>query len=105
MSINQTNIIDVISTSPEGIVILTISDHHSWQETYHHQLLQDKINGYLQFIEGGQIYKDYPQALNGDISIRTIMKYEPNIETLNFLEQCKKIINAAGIGFEWQTLK
>ncbi|MBB1283794.1 hypothetical protein HRH25_05350 [Flavisolibacter sp. BT320] len=50
MSIHQTDIIDIISTTPEGKVILTISDHHPWNETWHFQLLQDKINAYMQFI-------------------------------------------------------
>lgn len=104
MSINQTDTIDVIGTTSEGKVILTISDHHSWQETWHLSLLQDKINAYLQFIENGQIFEDYPNAVGRELMIEIIMKYCPIGEALTFLEKCKKIILKAGIGFEWRVL-
>jgi len=104
MSINQTDTIDIIAITPEGKVILTISDHHSWQETWHLSLLQDKINAYLQFIESGQVYEDYPKANGRELIIETVMKYSPTEEALIFLEKCKEIITKAGIGFQWSVL-
>ncbi len=104
MSINQTNIIDIIGTSPEGKVVLTISDHHSWDETWHLQLLQDKINAYLQFIESGQIFEDYPNTVGRDIVIETTMKYQPTSEAASFLEKAKDIIKGAGFDFYWRVL-
>lgn len=64
MSIDQSDVIDFISTTPEGKGVLTITDHLSWDMDFHLELLQDKINRYLQFIESGQIYEEYPQANN-----------------------------------------
>lgn len=104
MSINQTNTIDIIGTSPEENVILTISDHHSWDEVWHLQLLQDKINAYLQFIESGQIFKDYPNAIGRELIIETIMKFKPNVEAVSFLERAKEIANSSNIGFQWRVL-
>jgi hypothetical protein len=101
MSINQTGIIDIIGTTPDGKVMLTISDHHSWEETWHLQLLQDKINAYLQFIESGQIFDVYPNAVKRDLIIETTMKYQPTIEAISFLEKAKEIVEGAGIGFQW----
>jgi hypothetical protein len=105
MSIDQTNKIDFISTSPEGKVLLTISDHHTWDEDGHLQLLQDKINAYLQFIESGQIIDDYPTAVEKEILINTVLKYEPTDEATSFLEKARDVILGAGIGFQWRVLK
>jgi hypothetical protein len=104
MSINQSNIIDVIGTTLDNKVVLTISDHHSWQESWHLQLLQDKINSYLQFIEGGQLLEHYPNARDKEVIIETIMKYEPTKDAISFLERAKEIIATAGIGFQWRVL-
>lgn len=105
MSVNQTDTIDIISTTPDGKVVLTISDHHSWNETWHLQLLQDKINAYLQFIESGQILDDYPNAGGRELIIETVMKFKPNEEGASFLEKAKEIVTKAGIGFQWRVLQ
>jgi len=105
MSINQTDTIDIIGTTPEGKVILTISDHHPWDETWHLQLLQDKINAYLQFIESGQIFEDYPNAVGRELVIEIAMKHEPTSEAISFLEKVKEVIEGAGFGFKWKVLK
>jgi hypothetical protein len=104
MSINQTDTIDIISTSPEGNVVLTISDHHPWDETWHLQLLQDKINAYLQFIESGQIVEDYPAAAEKEVIIEIALKYEPTDEATTFLRKVKEALTGVGIGFQWRVL-
>jgi hypothetical protein len=105
MSVNQTDTIDIIGTTPDGKVALTISDHHSWDESLHLQLLQDKINAYLQFIESGQILDDYPDAAGRELIIETVMKFEPNEEGTSFLENAKEEVTKAGIGFQWRVLQ
>lgn len=105
MSVNQTDTIDFISTTPDGKVVLTISDHHSWDETWHLPLLQEKINAYLQFIESGQILEDYPKAEGRKVVIETVMKFEPSDEATDFLGKAKEIINKAGFEFKWRVLE
>jgi hypothetical protein len=105
MSINQKYTIDIIGITPDGKVMLTISDHYSWDETWHLQLLQDKINAYLQFIESGQILDDYPNAAGRELIIETVMKFEPNEEGTSYLKKAKEIITKAGIGLQWRVLK
>ena len=104
MSIDHSKIVDVISTSPDGKVKLTISDHHAWAEPFHLKLLQDKLNSYLQFIECGQIFEDYPDANGKEIIISIMMKDEPNLPGMSFLQQAKEIITKAGFDLEWKTL-
>jgi hypothetical protein len=104
MSINQTDTIDIISTSPDGKVILTISDQYSWEETRHLQMLQDKINAYLKFIESGQVIDSYPHAGGRETRIEAVFKFEPTNETTSFLEKAKSVITGAEISFQWRVL-
>ena len=104
MSINQTDIIDIIGTTPEGRITLTISNHLSWDESGHLQLLHDKINGYIHFIESGQIFKEYPNAAGKELIIETAMKFEPDPEAVSFLQKVKEIARHAGICFQWRVL-
>ena len=105
MSIDQKNKVDFISTSPEGKVVLTISDHLFWDEKNEHLLaLQDKLNYYLGFIENGEIFDEYPAAKNNNLTIEVILKYEPNEIGLSFLNKYKETIVNAGIDFEWRQI-
>lgn len=102
MSIDQTDKVDFISTSPDNKVVLTISDHLEWDdEGAHLLLLQRKLNAYIKFIEGGQIYENYPKARNSQLIISLKLKFEPNKTGLEFLTQCAKLIIEIGVGFEW----
>lgn len=105
MSIDNSNIIDFISTSGKGKVVLTISDYHQWNENGHLQLLQEKINAYLLFIESGQILNEYPNAVDKEMVIETVFKYEPNHEALSFLKKAEQVITGIGVGFQWKVLE
>ncbi len=104
MSIDQTNVIDAISKSPKGEIVLTISDHHPWDNTWHLQLLQDKINAYLQFIEGGQIPKGYITSAGKEIIIDTVFRHQPTKEVISFLTNAKEVIVRAELDFQWRLL-
>jgi len=105
MSIDQIDKIDIITTTPEDKVMLTISDHLEWDDTGEHMLLlQDKLNAYLQFIESGQIFDDYPVTKNKQVIISIAMKYIPNETALIFLSRSKEVILNAGIEFEWRII-
>ena len=64
MSILEKNKIDGIGKSKnENKIALMIADHLDWEnELQHLTLLQDKINGYITFIESGQVYDVYSDA-------------------------------------------
>ena len=105
MSVEQIEKIDFISTSPDSKgVTLTISDHLSWEEIDHLEILQNKLNSYLHFIESGQLFVSYPNARNKELAIMVYLKFKPNSKALTFLNQSKKIIVKEGIEFEWMQL-
>lgn len=103
MSVEQIDKIDFISTTPEGKVELTISDHLEWNAEKNHLLiLQNKINAYLDFVKSGQILENYPSAENKEISISVVMKYLPEKDALIFLNQCEKFMEKQGLEFKWK---
>jgi hypothetical protein len=105
MSIDQIDTIDIISTTPDGKVMLTISDHLTWDETCHLQLLEGKINMYLHFIESGQIHENYPDAIGRGLIIAVTMKFEPDAIGSPFLEMAKETINQSGVEFQFKVLR
>jgi uncharacterized protein DUF6572 len=106
MSVDQPDKVDIISTTPEGKVMLTIADHLPWDEQNEHLLLlQNKINSYLTFIETGQIFEEYPNAQNSILVIQISMKYEPVHTALHFLNLCKETILKSDIEFSWEIIR
>jgi hypothetical protein len=59
-----------------GDVHLVISDHLDWDENEgeHLLLLQHKVNTYLAFVEGGQLYVEYPRAAGNKIIFYVMAK-------------------------------
>ena len=105
MSVDQKDTVDFISTSPEGNVMLTISDHLPWDKKNEHLLaLQDKLNSYLMFIESGEIFESYPTAKSKSLIIEVVMKYKPNEVVLVFLTQSKNTIENTGVQLKWRQL-
>ncbi len=106
MSIDQLYKIDFISTMLNGKVLLTISDHHEWDEKGQHiLLLQEKINAYLQFIESGQIFNEYPKARNRKIIIEAFFKFSPPAVFIPFLDRFEQEISKLGFSFRWRNFK
>ena len=94
MSVEQIDKVDFISTTEKGIIKLTISDHLEWDSKNEHLLiLQNKINAYLNFIESGQIFEEYPSSVNKKVEIEIVLKFPPNEIGNTFLDKCKTIIS------------
>ncbi|MEP7238092.1 MAG: DUF6572 domain-containing protein [Ferruginibacter sp.] len=103
MSIDQLDKIDIISTTQKGEVILHIADHLEWDnEKEHILLLQDKINAYLQFIESGEVFENYPNAINNKVAIEIIFKHEPPKSVLTYFGRFKEIVDKLGYLFFWR---
>jgi len=101
MTIEQTNLIDIISTNERaGEVVLTISDHLDWSDTLVHlNLLQEKLNRYLAFVESGEIFEGYPNAKDRAVVFRVVFKFAPDALGLSFLVRAAAIIQSAGFGW------
>lgn len=97
MSIENSKIIDAISINPNDVVVLTIADHLPWNNQHEHlMMLQSKINGYLQFIESGEIYEQYPDAKGKAYQIGIAFKFAPDKTGMEFLKKVKPILSQSG---------
>lgn len=98
MSIEQTDVVDVISTDRmTRHVTLTISDHLDWSDSVAHQLLlQTKLNRYLAFVQSGEILQSYPNAKDRPIIFEVVFKFVPDEGGRAFLAKVRSIIESAG---------
>jgi len=105
MPVENNKVIDAISINPQGLVVLTISDHFEWDSNNEHLIiLQEKINAYLEAIESGQIYESYPDAKNRRFQIGIAFKYPPNKDAMNFLEKVNEILLQSGYELKYYVL-
>ena len=104
MSITDTNKIDIVATRPDSsIVKLVITDHLDWRDfDTHAQLLQDKINTYLQFVESGQLasMEDPKVPESPEICISLAMQHRPSKEAERFLLQVRTFLQGVGLALE-----
>lgn len=104
MSVLDYDQFDLVSTHTDGFVVLTIGDHLQWDEEGEHPYaLQTKINNYIDGIESGQLFSQYPDAKDKNILIQIIAQFRPNKEGYEFLRSVRETLNSAGyalnIGF------
>ncbi len=105
MSVEETEVIDFISIDKiTDAVHLTISDHLEWEEKEgeHLLLLQDKINAYLRFVEGGELEETYPKTKGKKIVISVVGQYPLSQEAIKFYDIAEGIAEEAGIQLEFK---
>jgi len=100
MTVDQHDVIDIVSVHPAGDILLTISDHLPWDDINKHLFcLQEKVNAYLRFIESGEIYEKHPNAVGHPIVIDVVLKYAVPASAKWFLDKASATIRAAGFRF------
>ncbi|MEI9977029.1 MAG: DUF6572 domain-containing protein [Ignavibacteriota bacterium] len=103
MAVDDPGVVDIMSESETGSIVLTISDHMDWQDSLHHQrTLQEKINRYLAFVESGEILQHRPDAAGKPITIRVVCKYEADAKGRGFLRRVKAAVDNAGFEFRYE---
>ena len=92
MSILETDKIDAMGISKDGKGLrLMLSDHLDWEnEAEHLNLLHDKINAYLSFIESNQYAQTYPDESFEYYIIDVGFKYEASENCLKFVQVINK---------------
>jgi hypothetical protein len=102
MSIKQQNVIDLVVLHPEtGNVILILFDPFEWYDDAddgeHLLQLQEKLNAYLSFVQGGQLHKEWPNALGKAVEFQVHAFYPPGVQAKRFYELATK--TASDVGF------
>jgi hypothetical protein len=58
VSLDQAEVVDLITKSPSGEIVLIMSDTGTWDGSPERVLqLQDKLNTYYEFVRSGQLYE------------------------------------------------
>ena len=105
MSVDQPNVVDAIGIAQNGEVVLTAFDHREWDEANEHLvLLQDKLNTYLAFVEGGQLLEEYPDATGRPVRIDVVCRCAPSTTAEQFLGAAEAVCANAGLLFSWRTV-
>ena len=104
MSVDETDKIDLLVTDKKKTyVLLVITDHLDWEEfdeKHHLELLQDKINAYLYFVESGQLVETRPDLTGLPVTIRVDAKYPPSKEAEKFYRAAGPAVTDAGASLE-----
>ena len=74
------------------------SDEQIW-------LLQEKINSYLRFVEGGELYEKYLKVKGNRIEIKVIEKFQLNSTSSEFYARASKILQDAGVELVFEHFK
>ncbi len=87
MGLENTNLVDHVGINKETRnVVLSIFDDLDWDEEGNHlQLLQDKFNTYLAYIENKQIYEGNPELRNKQVDIFIYARFRYTSEGEKFL--------------------
>jgi hypothetical protein len=97
VAVDQHEVVDFAGIDTQGNAALTVSDHLPWTDVNHHLYhLQEKINGYLRFIDSGEIYEKFPELRSRPIVIDIVLKYPSPTEALWFFTKSAAAIEGAG---------
>ncbi len=99
MTIQQSDVVDFVAFRQEDEnVFLLIVDHLDWdeEEGEHLWLLQEKLNTYLTFIEGGQLVEDFPSVVGKAVTIKVKGIYPLSEQAEKFFNLSQK--KAAEVG-------
>ena len=105
MAVDEPDKIDFTVISKEQTyVTLIIVDHLDWLENEgeHLLMLQDKLNTYLEFIEGGELVQSMPHAAGLPIIISIYGKYPLSQEATKFLGLARGTVMKAGFSLEFK---
>jgi hypothetical protein len=107
VTVEQTDVIDLLSIDPQGRIVLTIADHLSWDQDEHQHMwvLQEKLNRYLECIESGEINGLARERLDREIApgavfvISVVAQHSPTPHANAFLMKAAETVRGAGL--EW----
>ena len=105
MTVEQTDVIDVIGIDTGGTLVLTISDHLGWEsEAAHFELLEARLNAYLAFLESRQVTLEYPDSEGRRVALRVVTRFVPTAGARAFLEKVRVALELAGYELRTSTL-
>ena len=99
MAIEDLGSIDAIGVDREtGFVVLTVADAWDWSdEVKHLEVLQAKLNSYLNFIESGEVWSSFPDSAGRTVVVDIVMRYKLPTAAEEFIAKARHIFSEQGI--------
>ena len=100
MAIDEPDKIDILFKDNDGHAVLVIADHLDWEEFDegdHLELLQEKINNYLTFVDSGQLSQARPEWKGLPVVIQVDAMHQPSKKGLEFYRAAGKVVAQAGV--------
>lgn len=107
MGLDNLEVVDALGIEKNSdCAILSLFDSWDWEddERAHLLAIQDKLNNYLDFIESGQIFEDYPPAKNKDLVINVIFRFTPPESAIRLLTYAASVAAQLNVGVRHQTI-
>lgn len=105
MSLIKQEIDNVFLDEEQNIVILEILDDMDWSnETEHLELLQNKLNLYIHFIDTKQLYELHDEFKSKDIGIAIHFKYTIPMSCRSFIEKARDHLNQLSIKGDYKIM-
>lgn len=103
MSVEQPAVVDFLwKDEANNRAVLTITDHLDWEDEGEHLLmLQDKLNHYLEFIEGGQLVEAKPAFKGLPVLIHVAAQHPLSANAAKFYEMAKARAAEFGCSLEF----
>jgi hypothetical protein len=113
MTLRTTSVVDWLGLEKDTEhVVLTLVDDDDWQhENEHLSLLQEKLNSYLAFIEGGEVFarleSDVGRSVPRTTPIRVsiIAKHPVPARAKEFLKYAQRMFAEAGFNLTHEVLE
>lgn len=99
MGIDNPTVVDAISTAQDGgRVALTIFDGEDWSDEGAHLLaLQAKMNTYLDFVQSGQLFEEYPTAQRTPVIIQVLFREPPTDKARQLIQRADHVSRQLGL--------
>ncbi len=106
MTILQANKVDGIGIDRRmNELVLLISDHLSWEdEAAHLSALENKLDGYLNYLKSGQYLEAAPQSKGLPVRIKLIREYHPTVSAEAILQTVEKQLMEVDVRFSHEAL-
>lgn len=112
MTIRKTNVVDWLGLEKgTGHVLLTVVDDEDWANEHEHlELLQEKLNSYLAFIESGEVYERLASEVGRTVSreipvkVSILAKHPMPPRVREFLKYAQGMFEGAGFALAHQVL-
>ncbi len=102
--VHKPQVIDVVAQRPgSDEYVLVMLESREWDgSTERLAQIQDKINAYLEYVNSGQFCWMYPDATGRPVHIELRCSYEPDPNTVRFIDDARSYLAEHGVTFHLQ---